>query len=166
MSVLILVSNGDVQRSFQMCSQDQHAQAQHWLRHAQVQLMHPQAGAQAQHWIMHELSLRMPEPVLSLSMLILATTSVWPHRDGFRQPYSNFSNRPDPLAQNRGTILMGIAVWRVAEKPKKSHFSGASRFLAKKRCAFQRGSEQYVMISTSAPAAEIPEVTDGCADKS
>ena len=67
---------------------------------------------------MHELSLSMPEPMLSLSMLILATTSVLSQREGFRQPYSNFSNRPHPLAQNRGTILMGIAVWRVAEKAK------------------------------------------------
>ena len=92
MSVLILVSNGDIQRSNRICSQDQHAQAQHWLRHAQAQLMH------AQHWPrtqsrsrqgggcsplpcshlgprpmlgMHKLSL--PEPILSLSMLILAT---------------------------------------------------------------------------------------------
>ena len=40
MSVLILVSNGDIQRSFKICSQDQHAQAQRWLRHAQAQLMH------------------------------------------------------------------------------------------------------------------------------
>ena len=53
MSVLILSSNGDIQRSNQMCSQDQHAQAQDWLRHAQAQLMHAQAWAQAQHWIMH-----------------------------------------------------------------------------------------------------------------
>ena len=95
MSVLILVSNGAIQRSFRICSQDQHAQAQHWLRHAQAQLMH------AQHWprtqmrtrqggaapplprtalgprpmlSMHELSL--PEPMLSLSMLILATYPV------------------------------------------------------------------------------------------
>ena len=71
------------------CSQDQHAQAQHWLR--QAQLMH------AQHWprtqmrtrqggrpplprktlgprpmlSMHELSL--PEPMMSLSILTLAT---------------------------------------------------------------------------------------------
>ena len=71
---------------------------------------------------MHELSLSMPEPMLSLSMLILATTSVLSQRDGFRQPYSNFSNRQYPLAQNRGTILMGIAVWRVAEKPKIAIF--------------------------------------------
>ena len=90
MSVLILVSNGAIQRSNRICSQDQHAQAQHWLW--QAQLMH------AQHWprtqsrsrqggggpplpcshlvprpmlSMHELSL--PEPMLSLSMLILAT---------------------------------------------------------------------------------------------
>merc|ERR1711966_219012 len=74
--------------------QDQHAQAQHWLRHAQAQLMH------AQHWprtrmrtrqgggcpplpcshlglrpmlSMHELSL--PESMLSLSMLILGHMS-------------------------------------------------------------------------------------------
>ena len=67
---------------------------------------------------MHELSLSMPEPMLSLSMPILATTSVLSQRDGFRQPYSNFSNRPHPRAQNRGTILMGTAVWRVAEKAK------------------------------------------------
>ena len=46
-------SKGDVQRSLWMCRQDQHAQAQHWLRHAQAQLMHAQARAQAQHWIVH-----------------------------------------------------------------------------------------------------------------
>ena len=51
-------------------------------------------------------------------MLILATTSVLSQRDGFRQPYSNFSNQRYPLAQNRGTILMGIGVWRVVEKSK------------------------------------------------
>ena len=73
---------------------------------------------------MHELSLGMPEPMLSLSMLILATTSVLSQRDGFRQPYSNFSNRPHPLAQNRGTIIMGIAVWRVAEKAKIAIWGG------------------------------------------
>ena len=60
---------------------------------------------------MHELSLSVPKPILSLRMLILATTSVFSQRDGFRQPYSNFSNRPYPHVQNRGTILMGIAVW-------------------------------------------------------
>ena len=89
---MMLVSNGDIQRSKRTCSQEQHAQAQHWLLHAQAQLMH------AQHWprtqsrsrqgggcpplpcshlgprpmlSMHELSL--PEPMLSLSILILAT---------------------------------------------------------------------------------------------
>ena len=66
---------------------DQHAQAQHWLRHAQAQLMHPQAqpylisprrrrgGGMPEPMLslsMHELSLSMPEPMLSLSMLILA----------------------------------------------------------------------------------------------
>ena len=39
-------------------------------------------------------------------------------RDGSRQMYSNFSSRLYPLAQNRGTILMGIAVWRFSEKPR------------------------------------------------
>ena len=41
--------------------------------------------------------------------------------DGSRQPYSNFSNRPHPPRQNRGAVLMGIAVWRVTEKPKKKN---------------------------------------------
>ena len=41
------------------------------------------------------------------------------NRDGSRQPYSNFSNRPHPPRQNRGAVLMGMAVWRVTEKPKK-----------------------------------------------
>ena len=42
------------------------------------------------------------------------------NRDGSRQPYSNFSNRPHPLRQNRGAVLMGIAVWRVTAKPEKN----------------------------------------------
>ena len=41
---------------------------------------------------------------------------------GFRQPRGNFSNRPHPHAQNRGTILMCKAVWRVTEKPKIAIF--------------------------------------------
>ena len=49
-------------------------------------------------------------------------TPVLSQRDGFRQPYSNFSNRRYPLAQNRGTILMGIAVWRVTEKNENRDF--------------------------------------------
>ena len=55
-----------------ICSQDQHAQAQHWLRHAQAQpyLISPRRRLSLS---MHELSLRMPEPMLSLSMLFLAT---------------------------------------------------------------------------------------------
>ena len=86
MSVLLMSSKGDVQRSLWMCSQDQHAQAQHWLRHAQAQLMHAQAqpylisprrrrggAASLAEPDMHELSLSMPAPMLSLSMLILAT---------------------------------------------------------------------------------------------
>ena len=41
------------------------------------------------------------------------------NRDGSRQPYSNFSNRPHPQRQNRGAVRMGMAVWRVTEKLKK-----------------------------------------------
>ena len=78
------------------------------------------------------------------------------HRDGFRQPYSNFSNRPYLLAQNRGTILMGIVLWRVTENPKIAILGLAKTRLSKKK----------VMISTSGPAAEIPDGTDGCAVKS
>ena len=48
----------------------------------------------------------------------LEQTTGMSHRDGFRQPYSNFSNRPYPLAQNRGTILMGIVLRRVTENSK------------------------------------------------
>ncbi len=51
-------------------------------------------------------------------------------------------------------------------KPQKGNFLGACRVLAKKRCAFQRGSGQKVMISTSGPAAEILDAMDGCAVKS
>ena len=83
-----------------------------WINEVRLSLSMPEPMLSLS---MHELSLSMPEPMLSLSMLILAT-SVLSQRDGFRQPYSNFSNRQYPLAQNRGTILMGIAVWRVAEK--------------------------------------------------
>ena len=42
MSVLHMISKGDVQRSRRNRSRDQHAQAQHWLRHAPAQLMHAQ----------------------------------------------------------------------------------------------------------------------------
>ena len=31
-------------------------------------------------------------------------------RDEIRQRYSSFSNRPHPLAQNRGTILLGLVL--------------------------------------------------------
>ena len=42
MPVLILVSNRAFQCSNRICCQDRHAQAQHWLRHAQPQLMYAQ----------------------------------------------------------------------------------------------------------------------------
>ena len=79
--------NADVECQMSACLvkmiwvKDQHAQAQQWL-------MHAQAWAQAQHWIMHAQAwaqaqaqlqrkrLSMPEPMLSLSMLILATYPV------------------------------------------------------------------------------------------
>ena len=54
-----------------LCSQDRHAQAQHWLRHAQAQPPWTDEGRLSLG--MHELSLSMPEPMLGLSMLILAT---------------------------------------------------------------------------------------------
>ena len=57
-------------------------------------------------------------------MLIFATTSVLSQRDGFQQPYNNLSNRPHPLAQNRSTILLDIAVWRVVENLKSQFSSG------------------------------------------
>ena len=91
----ILVSNCAFQRSSRICSQDRHTQVQHWLRHAQPQNMHAQhwprtlsrsryQGREGRphlpcsHWgprprlSMQELSLSMPEPKLSPSMLILA----------------------------------------------------------------------------------------------
>ena len=48
------------------------------------------------------------------------------NRDGSRQQYSNFSNRPHPPKQNRGAVLMGIAVWRVVEKPNKNKMAMGS----------------------------------------
>ena len=93
----------------------------------------------------------------TLSDLDWGQISVMSHRDGFRQPYSNFSNRPHPLAQNRGTILMGIVLWRVTENPKIAILGFGQNLTSKKK---------KVMISTSGPAAEIAEVTDGCAVKS
>ena len=50
------------------------------------------------------------------------------NRDGSRQPYSNFSNRPHTPRQNRGAVLMGIAVWRVTEKAKKNKMAMGSMF--------------------------------------
>ena len=56
---------------------------------------------------------------------------------------------------------MGIAVWRVTEKPKKKMAMGSICQIMDKAQVFKK-----VMISTSGPAAEVPDVTDGCADKS
>ena len=61
---------------------------------------------------------------------------------------------------------MGRAVWRVVINPQKGQFWGDVSFRPEKMCDYQRGSEQKVMISTSGPAAEILDGTDGCADKS
>ena len=76
--------------------------------------------------------------------------------DGSRQPYSNFSNRPHPPRQNRGAVLMGIAVWRVTENPKIAIWGFGQNLTFQKK----------VMISTSGPAAEIPDGADGYAVKS
>ena len=78
-------------------------------------------------------------------------------RDGCRQAYGNFSNRPYPLAQNRGTIRMGIVLWRVIENPTimiawvwpKPNFQNKNAH-----------------ILTAGPTAEIPDGADGCAVKS
>ena len=45
----------------------------------------------------------------------LEQTSEMSGRDGFRQPYSTFSNRPHPLSQKRFRIQMGFVRWRVTE---------------------------------------------------
>ena len=61
-----------------------------------------------------------------------------------------------PLAQNRGTILMGIVLWRVTENPQIAILGFGQDPIFPK----------IVIISTSGPAAEIPDGTDGCAVKS
>ena len=48
------------------------------------------------------------------------------NRDGSRQPYTDFSNRTHPTRQNRGAVPMGIAVWRVTEKPKENKMAMGS----------------------------------------
>ena len=50
----------------------------------------------------------------------------------------------NPLAQNRGTILMGIAVWRVTVKPKNESFLRHVGFRPEKMCDYQRSSEHVV----------------------
>ena len=85
----------------------------------------------------------------------LEQTSGITHRDGFRQPYSSFSNRPHPLAQNRGTILMGIVLWRVTENPKFMILGFGQNPTFKKN----------VMISTSGTAAEMLDGTDARREK-
>ena len=75
---------------------------------------------------------------------------------GFDNGTVTFGIDHTPLAQNRGTILMGIVFWRVTEKP-KIIILGPGRdphFL------------KMIMNSTSGPAAEIPDGADGCAIKS
>ena len=71
-------SKGDVQRSFQLCSQDQ---GQPLPLKLSLSLspslsMHDPMLSLNPSLSMHELSLSMPEPMLSLSMLILATYPV------------------------------------------------------------------------------------------
>ena len=84
MSVSPTSSKGDVQPSFEMCSQDQHAQAQHWGPPLPLKLslslspspslsMHDPMLSLSPSLSMHELSLSMPEPMLSLS------SHPWPH---------------------------------------------------------------------------------------
>ena len=47
------------------------------------------------------------------------------NRDGSRQPYFNCSNPSHTPRQNRGAVRMGIAVWRVTEKPQKKMAMGS-----------------------------------------
>ena len=91
-----------------------------------------------------------------MSDLDCGQTSVMSHRDGFRRPYSNFSDRPHPLAQNRDTILMGIVLWRITETPQIATLTFQKDLTFPKK----------VSVSTSGPAAEIPDGTGGCAFKS
>ena len=82
-----------------------------------------------------------------------------PDRDGFWHWYSNFWNRPYPLAQNRGTILMGIAVWRVTIQPKVGYCSTDMSVLAQNNvCAYQRSS---VLGLTGRASTACPQTLQG-----
>ena len=69
------------------------------------------------------------------------------HHAGFWQTYSNYSNfanRPDPLAQNRG-YLNGQSRLASYNKAKKRIILGGMSVFAKKMCAFQYSSEHVVI---------------------
>ena len=74
----LMSSKGDVQRSLRMRRQDQHAQAQHWLRHAQAQIMHAQARAQAQHLIIHAQPWAQAQAQLQRKRLAAASSEAEP----------------------------------------------------------------------------------------
>ena len=84
----------------------------------------------------------------------LEQTSGVSHRDGFRQPYSNFSNRPQPLAQNRGTILMGIVLWRVTENPEIAILGLAKTQISQKKIASRHQAQRrkFRMSRMDAPS--------------
>ena len=91
------------------CSQDQHAQAQHWLRHAQAQLMHAQAGAQAraqaQHWIMRAQAWAQAQAQAQLQRKRLATCQ---NRMGRNAGWTGWAGMRDgPDRQDSLSIRMG-----------------------------------------------------------
>ena len=77
------------------------------VQNGREQARHWWGGGSETPWIDEvRLSLSMPAPMLSLSMPILTTTFVFSQRDGIRHT----------LAQNCGTILMGMGFQPLVEK--------------------------------------------------
>ena len=100
----------------------------------------------------HNVQRTMSTSDVQRTMSILAKTWGLSQRDGFRQPYSNFSNRPYPLAQNRGTILMGIAVWRVTDKTQNRDFRSEHRSARAEPSERPERSERSWIPGTTFPA--------------
>ena len=70
------------------------------------------------------------------------------HHAGFWQTYSNYSNfanRPDPLAQNRGYLNGQSRLASYNKAKKRIILGGMSVFAEKKKCAFQRSSGLVVI---------------------
>ena len=56
-----------------------------------------------------------------------------PQNAGFPEGAASWESKGGPLAQNRGTILMGIVLWRVTENPKIAILGLAKTRLSKKK---------------------------------